>query len=82
MDFLFPPQTGKSLRSFLTAIENKLAAHWVEKDILFPTRSARRLALIHEHTEILEQEATDNGFQLRVRSHPDTLGQIIHPAKT
>ncbi len=82
--FLISAGTGEKMAPLLLAIENKLADQWVEKDIFVPYTERAKLALIHEHTEILEQDTTDTGFKFRIRSHPATFEQIIHlnPLKT
>ncbi len=76
--FLISADTQEGITPFLVAIENKLADQWVEKEIFVPYSDRARLALIHEHTEILEQETTDRGFALRIRSHPTTFAQVFH----
>ncbi len=76
--FFISAGTGDKIDALLLAIENKLADQWVEKDIFIPYLDRAKLALIHEHTEILEQKTTDDGFHFRIRSHPDTFAQIIH----
>ncbi len=72
--------TGEKITELLTGIEKKLAAQWVEKDIFVPYTERARMALIHEHTDILDQQTVDGGLQLRIRSHPATFAQIIHPS--
>jgi len=78
--FLISAGTGERIGEFLIAIENKLADQWVEKDIFVPYTDRAKLALIHEHTEILSQETTDRGFKFRIRSHPTTFAQVFHDA--
>jgi GTP-binding protein HflX len=73
---LLSAKSGERMGEFLQAIEKKLTAQWIEKDIFVPYTDHAQLALIHEHTEILTQEAAEGGFQLRIRSHASTLAQI------
>jgi GTPase len=75
---LLSAHSGERLPEFLDAIEQKLAAQWIEKDLFVPYSDPAFMALIHEHTEILAQETTERGFRLRIRSHPTTFAQIIH----
>jgi len=73
---LLSAKTGERMGEFLGAIEQKLTEQWIEKDLFVPYADHARLALIHEHTEILTQETTERGFRLRIRSHPSTFAQI------
>ena len=75
---LLSARTGERMGEFLRAVEQKLTAQWIEKNILVPYADHARLALIHEHTEILEQHATESGFRFRIRSHPFTFAQILN----
>jgi GTP-binding protein HflX len=75
--FLVSAGTGAGIHEFLQAVESALSRQWIEKDIFVPYTDRSRLALIHEHTDILAQEATDRGVQLRIRSHPATFAQIF-----
>ena len=75
---LLSAKTGERMGEFLRAIEQKLTAQWIEKEILVPYADHARMALIHEHTEILAQDTTEGGYRLRIRSHPSTFAQIIH----
>ncbi len=70
--------TGDGIERFLQRIENKLTEQWVEKDIFVPYINRARMALIHEHTDILSQTSAETGVQFRIRSHPVTLAQILH----
>jgi len=76
--YLLSAGTGERIAEFITAIEKKLATQWIEKDIFVAYAERVKLALIHEHTEILKQETTEGGLQFRLRGHPSTLAQIIH----
>jgi GTP-binding protein HflX len=69
-------KTGEHLGEFLRAVENQLAGQWIEKEIFVPYTDHRRLSLIHEHAEILAQDAREGGFRFRIRSHPATFAQI------
>ncbi len=82
--FLLSAATGEKIGDLLVAIEKKLAQQWVEKELFVPYTERARLALIHEHTDILKQKTVDGGIQFRIRSHPATFAQIIHstPQKT
>ena len=79
--YFLSAKTGERMGGFLRAIEQKLTAQWIEKEIFVPYKDHARLALIHEHAEILSQDASEEGVQLRVRSHPATLAQILHDAR-
>jgi GTP-binding protein HflX len=69
--------TGAGIGEFLQAVESALSRQWIEKEIFVPYTDRSRLALIHEHTDILTQDATDRGVRLRIRSHPATFSQIF-----
>ena len=70
--------TGAGIREFLRTVEDELSKQWTETEIFVPYTDHARLALLHEHTEILSQEPTERGIRFRLRSHPDTFAQIIH----
>lgn len=70
--------TGEGVAEFLEAAEAMLSHQWTEKEIFVPYSDRSRLALIHEHTEIIAQEATERGLRLRIRSHPATFAQLFH----
>jgi 50S ribosomal subunit-associated GTPase HflX len=78
--FLLSAATGAHLNEFLQAVEKKLTDQWIEKDIFVPYRERAQMALIHEHTEILSQGTVEGGLQMRIRTHPATLAQILHSA--
>ena len=71
---------GSQVGELLQAIETKLTHQWIEKDLFVPYTDRARLALIHEHTEILTQSTTDDGFHFRIRSHPITFAQFFGKA--
>jgi len=76
---LLSAKTGERIGEFLRAVEQKLTAQWIEKEIFVPYTDHARLGLIHEHAEILSQVASEGGVRLRIRSHPATLAQIGVP---
>jgi GTP-binding protein HflX len=79
--FLVSAETGEQVAEFLQGVERQLVQQWVEKDIFVPYTERARLALIHEHTEILAQKPADGGIRFRIRSHPATFAQIFHDAR-
>jgi GTP-binding protein HflX len=70
---LLSAKSGERMGEFLRAIERKLTAQWTEKDVFVPYSDHARLALIHEHTEILAQDTMEGGIRFRIRSHPSTF---------
>ena len=79
--FLVSAGTGERIGELLQAVETEFSKQWTELEIFVPYTDRARLALIHEHTEILAQEPTDRGFRLRIRSHPITFSQIFREDK-
>jgi GTP-binding protein HflX len=79
--FLVSAGTGELIGELLQAVETELSKQWIEKELFVPYTDRARLALIHEYTEILAQESTDQGFRLRIRSHPITFSQIFREDK-
>ncbi len=69
--------TGEGIDEFLKAVESALSHQWAVKEIFVPYNDRLRLALIHEHTEILAQEPAEGGIRLRIRSHPSTFDQLF-----
>lgn len=69
--------TGDNINGLLSAVEQRLAAQWVEKDLLFSFNEGDRLAQVHENMDVVSQEMTPRGIRVRVRAHPTTLAQWL-----
>jgi GTP-binding protein HflX len=74
--FALSAKTGEGMGEFLRAVETRLTGAWIEKEIFVPHTNHKQLALIHEHTEVISQVASEEGLRLRVRAHPDALAKI------
>jgi GTP-binding protein HflX len=68
---------AQHVEDLLKVVEDHLAKQWIEKDLIFTFKEGSALARIHESMEILSQELTETGYQVRVRAHPTTLAQWL-----
>lgn len=76
-EYLISARTGTGLRELLDVIEERLSEQWIEKDLLLTYKEGGRLAQLHNHMDVLQQEMTDQGIRIRVRAHPSTLSQWL-----
>lgn len=74
---LLSASKGVGIEAFLKRVEGELAKQWVEKEILVPYTQRALLSALYDHTEILKEDAREEGILLNVRSHPATLAQLI-----
>lgn len=66
------------VKTFLRRVEEELSKQWIEKEIVIPYTQRALLSQLHDHAEVLKEEAGEKGITIRLRSHPSTLAQLLH----
>jgi len=75
---LISTRTGEGLTDLLKAVEHRLAAGWIEKDLELTHNEGSQLSEIYNTMEVLSKRTTARGISLRVRAHPTTLARFLN----
>ncbi|MDG1484636.1 MAG: GTPase HflX [Myxococcota bacterium] len=69
-------KTGHGLDRLAEVVVDRRSQDWCERRLMLPHAEARRMALIHEHGEVLEEAWQDDGWHVRVSVPKAILWQL------
>lgn len=71
-------QTGEGLEVLADRVVARRSADWIELNVCIPHAQSRRVSLVHEHGQVLEESWEEQGWQARI-SIPRSISWQLTP---